>query len=73
MKCSVCGSVLHSTRTELPFKVTDKSIVILKELRVLQCRGCAEYLVEDPVMGRVEELLSKVNKGADLEIIRFAA
>ncbi|MBI2999223.1 MAG: type II toxin-antitoxin system MqsA family antitoxin [Deltaproteobacteria bacterium] len=73
MKCRVCGSTLQSIRTDLPFKVDDRSIVIFKELPVLQCQNCAEYLIEDPVMGRVEELLSTVDRGAELEIIRFAA
>jgi len=73
MKCRVCGSVLHTTKTDLPFKVNDKSIVIFKELPVLQCQSCAEYLIEDPVMGRIEELLSKVDRAAELEIIQFAA
>jgi YgiT-type zinc finger domain-containing protein len=73
MKCTVCGSVLHTTRTDLPFKVNDKSIVIFKELPVLQCQNCAEYLIEDPVMDRIEQLLSKVDRAAELEIIQFAA
>ena len=50
-----------------------KGIVIFKELPVLQCQNCAEYLIEDPVMGRIEELLSTVDRSAELEIIRFAA
>ena len=73
MKCRVCGSALQAVRTDLPFKVTDRGIVIFKELPVLQCRNCAEYLIEDPVMGRIEELLSSVDRAAELEIIRFAA
>jgi YgiT-type zinc finger domain-containing protein len=73
MKCRVCGSILQTVRTDLPFKVHDKGIVIFKELPVLQCQNCAEYLIEDPVMGRIEELLSTVDKAAELEIIRFAA
>ena len=73
MKCRVCGSVLHTTKTDLPFKVNDKSIVIFKELPMLQCQSCAEYLIEDPVMAWIEELLSKVDRAPDLEIIRFAA
>jgi len=73
MKCTVCGSVLHTTRTDLPFKVNDKSIVIFKELPVLQCQNCAEYLIEDPVMDRIEQLLSKGDREAELEIIQFAA
>jgi YgiT-type zinc finger domain-containing protein len=73
MKCRVCGSGLQTIRTDLPFKVRDKSIVIFKELPVLQCQNCAEYLIEDPVMGRIEELLSTVDTAAELEIIQFAA
>lgn len=73
MKCRVCGSVLQTIKTDLPFKVTDRSIVIVKELPVLQCQSCAEHLIEDTVMDRVEELLSSVDRAAELEIIRFAA
>ena len=73
MKCRVCGSSLRTINTDLPFKINDKSIVIFKGLPVLQCRSCAEYLIEDPVMGRIEELLSKVDKSTELEIIQFAA
>ena len=73
MKCRVCGSGLQTIRTDLPFKVRDKSIVIFKELPVLQCQNCPEYLIEDPVMGRIEELLSTVDTAAELEIIQFAA
>jgi YgiT-type zinc finger domain-containing protein len=73
MKCRTCGSALHATKTDLPFKVNEKSIVIFKELPVLQCQSCAEYLIEDPVMGRIEELLSTVNQTVELEVIQFAA
>ncbi len=73
MKCRVCGSVLQTVRTDLPFKVHDRSIVIFKELPVHQCQNCSEYLIEDPVMARIDELLSGVDSAAELEIIRFAA
>jgi len=59
--------------TNFPFKLNDKSIVIFKELPVLQCHNCREYLIEEPVMDRIEELLSKVDRAAELEIIQFAA
>lgn len=73
MKCSVCGSKLRSTITDLPFKVSDTAIVILKDLPVLQCDNCTEYLLEDAVMSRVEDILQKVDPAAELEIIRYAA
>lgn len=73
MKCSVCGGELSRTATDLPFKVGDTSIVILKGLPVIQCAKCPQYLVEDEVLRRVDEILAKAELGTELEIIRYAA
>lgn len=73
MKCTMCGSQLKSARTDLPFKVTDTTIVILKGLPVLQCGNCSEYLIEDKVFDRVEKILAEVDSAAELEVIRYAA
>ena len=73
MRCHVCGSELVAMVTDLPFKLNETTIVILKELPVLQCSGCSEYLLEDAVMARVDEILGRANAQAELEIIRFAA
>lgn len=73
MKCTVCGAQMRSTRSDLPFKTTEQTIVILKNLPVLQCETCAQYLIEDVVLGRVDQILAAVNGAAELEIIRYAA
>jgi YgiT-type zinc finger domain-containing protein len=73
MKCTVCGSELKATKTDLPFKVRETTIVILKDLPVLQCKNCTEYLLRDGVMEKVDEMLASVASGAELEIIRYAA
>ena len=73
MKCHVCGGSLRPVRTDLPFKVSDRTIVILKDLPVLQCGNCGEYLIEDPIMERVEGILERVNSESELEVVRFAA
>ncbi len=73
MKCRVCGSKVKPVVTDLPFKISETTIVILKGLPVLQCENCSEYLLEDTVMERVEQLLEKVNAAAELEIIKYAA
>lgn len=73
MKCTVCGTELEATKTDLPFKVRETGIVILKNLPVLQCRNCPEYLLEDSVLGRVDEILAGSGSQAELEIIRYAA
>ena len=47
--------------------------MILKNVPVLQCANCPQYLLEDAVVGRVDEILARVDGGAELEIIRYAA
>lgn len=73
MKCRVCGGVLQAMTTDLPFKISDRTIVIVKALPVLQCERCSEYSIEDPTFERVEQLLSRADTAAELEIIPFAA
>jgi YgiT-type zinc finger domain-containing protein len=73
MKCHVCGSMMDLKVTNLPFKVNETTIVILKDLPVLQCNNCSEYMLDDPVMARVEQMLGKVDSAAELEVIKYAA
>jgi YgiT-type zinc finger domain-containing protein len=69
----VCGNTLRASITDLPFKVSDRTIVILKDLPVEQCQVCSEYLIGDAVFAKVEALLSGVDASVELEIIPFAA
>ncbi len=73
MKCTVCGARMHSITTDLPFKLSEARIVILKQLPVLQCGACREYLIEDAVMARIDTLLTQSDNSAELEVIRYAA
>lgn len=73
MKCQVCGGPLEPARTDMPFKIDARRIVIFKELPVLQCGSCAEYLIDDPVMAQVDEMLAEADQRAELEIMSYAA
>ena len=73
MRGTMCGAELRTATTDLPFKVGDTAIVILKSLPVLQCVKCPEYLIEDAVLQRVDQILARVDGGTELEIIRYAA
>ncbi|MBI4317513.1 MAG: type II toxin-antitoxin system MqsA family antitoxin [Chloroflexi bacterium] len=73
MRCTICGGELEATRTDLPFKVRETSIVILKRLPVMQCENCSEYLIDDAVLRRVDEILALVDSEAELEVISYAA
>ena len=72
-KCTVCGARMSPTATDLPFKLSEGRIVILKQLPVLQCPSCREYLIEDAVMARIDTLLGRTASTAELEVFRYAA
>ena len=73
MNCPVCGGNMEPQVTDMPFKLSTRTIAILKDLPVFQCDCCGEYVIEDPVMEKVDFLLEKVDKAVELEIVRFAA
>jgi YgiT-type zinc finger domain-containing protein len=73
MKCRVCGCALRRSITSLPFKVSERTIVILKNLPVEQCENCSEYVLADAVLAKVETLLAGADASAELEVIQFAA
>jgi len=73
MKCHVCGGGMKRVTTQFPFKISDNSIVIIKNMPAFQCDNCTEYLIEDKVMAKVDEILSRVDSAAELEIFRYAA
>ncbi len=73
MNCHVCGAEMIHLATDLPFKTGNRSIVIIKDLPVIQCANCGEYLIEDSVMERIELILSMIDSHTELEIVRYAA
>ncbi|MBM3465738.1 MAG: YgiT-type zinc finger protein [Armatimonadetes bacterium] len=73
MNCAVCGATMRPTRGALPFRTTEQAIVIVKNLPLVECENCAQYLIEDAVLSRVDEILATVDGAAELEIIRYAA
>lgn len=73
MTCRICGRIMEDRVTDLPFKVGESSIVIVKGLPVIQCPHCNEYVLTDTVMTHVEQILDSADKTAELEIVRYAA
>lgn len=73
MICHACGAKLSKTITDLPFKLKQGSIIIIKQLPVLQCGNCSEYLIQDAVMEKVDKLLTRVDTAVEVEILNYAA
>ncbi len=72
MNCHNCGGKLESTNTDLPFKIRQNSIIIFKQLPILQCENCNEYLIEDAVMEELDSIFDKIDTKAELEILNYA-
>ncbi len=72
MNCHNCGAKLEKLITNVPFKVNRDCIVIIKDLPILQCQNCNEYLLEDAVMEKVDSILDKIDTTAELEVLSYA-
>ena len=55
MHCTVGGATLRPTTSDLPFKVREHTIVIVKNLPVLECTNCIHYLIAHFDFSRVEQ------------------
>ncbi len=64
---------MQASVTDVPFKRSDRSIVVIKNLPVLLCENCTEYSLEDPVMSTVEHILDAVDDADELSMVRYAA
>jgi len=51
-----------STKTDLPFKVGQSAIVIIKELPVQSCTRCQEFALEDRIMEKVDRIPASVDE-----------
>ena len=72
MKCHVCGATLVAENSDMPFKINQHKVVILKELPVLACHDCGEYLLDDQVMTQVEWMIGNTAPEAELNVLRFS-
>lgn len=73
MKCRVCGASMRASVTDLPFKLSDRSIVVVKGLPVLLCENCTEYVLEDRVMATVDHILGGADDASELRVVKYAA
>lgn len=73
MRCHCCGAEMEKVKTNLPFKLTGQTILVVEDIPVVQCQNCPEYLLEDEVMEKIDQMISELDENVELEIIPFAA
>lgn len=57
MRSHVCGGEIQNTITDLPFKLSDHRILVVKSPPVEQCSSCGEYLLSDHVTQDLEDMI----------------
>ncbi|MDD5090551.1 MAG: YgiT-type zinc finger protein [Candidatus Wallbacteria bacterium] len=73
MNCHKCDDSMVEKVTDLPFKLDEHRIVIVKGIPVLACPKCGEVIIDDQTMKTLDHIFESTNDKMELEIIRFAA
>ena len=60
MTCYSCGGDFEKIITDLPFKIRNSSIVIIRRLPVLQCKNFNEYVNDPKTKAACERYFEKI-------------
>ena len=64
---------MRAAVADLPFKLSDRLIVVIKGLPVLLCQNCTEYALEDRVMAAMDQILDGADDASELRVVKYAA
>ena len=73
MRCHTCGGNMNSIQTDLPFKLDDHRILVVKDVPVEQCNNCGDFLLSDKVLKIIDEIIEVTDDSVELEVRRYAA
>jgi len=59
--------------TDLPFKLDDHRIIVIKDVPIFLCSKCGEILIENEVMKKLDPVFSDVKRDRELEVVKYAA
>ncbi len=71
MKCHMCGGGMRSIRTDLPFKLDEHRIIVVKCVPVEQCNFCGEYVLRDLTMQSLDLLIASMDNNVELEVRKY--
>ncbi len=63
---------MKEEKSDMHFKANQHKVVTFKDLPVIQCTGCGEFMLTDQVMADVEALLAKSMPETELDVLRYA-
>ncbi len=71
--CPLCGGKMSNDTTHAPFFIGNK-IIVIKDVPAEVCADCGEAYMKSSVVGRIEELLDKLEGlHSEMSIIYYNA
>ena len=59
-------------RTNLPYELSDESIIIVKNVPAIICSQCGDVFIEADILSKVEKILDKASKnGMVLGFVKY--
>lgn len=73
MRCPLCkGEMAKKGRTNLPYELSDESIIIVKNVPAIICSQCGDVFIEADILSKVEKILDKASKnGMVLGFVKY--
>lgn len=73
MKCFFCKGDTHPAKTVFTVQFGE-AVIVIKNVPCEECEQCGETVISDPVMGKLEELVSKAKQLLqEVAVIDYAA
>ncbi len=60
MLCPLCKGTMEKGAANLPYRLSDKQLVVLVDVPALVCEQCGDEYIEIAVVRKVEKILEKV-------------
>ncbi len=74
MQCIICKQGKTKSGTTTVTLQRGDSTIIIKDVPAEICENCGEYYLSETITGRILKMAEdSIHKGAEVEIIRFAA
>jgi YgiT-type zinc finger domain-containing protein len=63
MRCPLCkGEMAKGRKTNLPYELSDESVIIVKNVPAIICSQCGNVFIEADILSKVEKILDKATR-----------
>ncbi len=72
-KCPVCGGMVHSGETTIPYVLEDGIVVVIKRVPAEICSDCREAFTTGAVTDQIVHILQQLKHlGSEVSVVSYA-